>query len=213
MTTAPTIAERLKAAEADAISEMHTESGTSEETAAASGYLEGLADARRLVEEHTPRYTREVTIRPAFDCLEVRPCVKGSPDCGTRPGASHGRGTARMHLALYTPRTEVRLIVDTGWHHPATPEGPRTTNAGMNLMAEISELGYHSADPVPGGLGPVTNAEECPRGWSPCYSASQFGAAAEGTRLLIIEGTDAVWAWLEQQHRAMFGAEATGGTR
>lgn len=176
---------------------------------AAAAYLEGLNVARVLAEDYAGGIQREVTIRPAFDCIEVQPCALGGERCAAgAEGASHGRGEALMHFVLRDRLREVHLRVGTGWSHPATPAGI------VGRLEEIAgpaprfpELELHSADPFPGAWNPLSRPP-CPRGWPECYSASFLSEAEDVPALLATGGTDVVWAWLEQQWMHAFGAAA-----
>lgn len=170
------------------------------------GYIEGLTDALKIAARHTPRLEREVTVRPAFDCLMVKPCAKGGQRCTEgAPGANHGRGVALAHFALFTDTAEVRLVVDTGWHHPATPADIRARYHGALEAGTTAELGHHSAEPFDTSIGATSAPDACPRGWSTCHSDIGFSAALPGVEQLITGGTDALWSWLEDRWNDTFG--------
>lgn len=189
---------------------------TAPEAAEADAYIAGLNSALRKAEVHqTSDMQHEVRVRPAFDCLEVQPCTKGSDECGTVHGKNHGRGAAYIEFAAYTPWMEVRLIVDTAWHHPKTPIDVRETYAGIGTTYTLAQLGYHFGSvldlPMRGAdlVGPVRAPDDCPRGWGECYSAVEFGHAAEGVDRLITGGTDALWPWLAEQLNHRMTTEGT----
>jgi hypothetical protein len=73
---------------------------------------------------------------------------------------------------------------------------------------------FHSAAPQYEGHDPRSG--DCPR-WTPCYINTGFTMADAPTELLVREGSDAVWQWLERQYVEAFGpgeAEPTpGGAR
>lgn len=176
----------------------------------ADAYTEGLNDALKIVTRHTPRFDREVTVRPAYDCLEVKPCALGGDRCTEgAPGANHGRGVAYAHFALFTDTAEVRLVVDTGWHHPATPVDIRNSYHSIGSAGRYVELGHHAAMPFPGAIGVTSAPNECPRGWATCHSAITFSGGEPGVEQLITGGTDALWAWLENQWNDTFAPEGT----
>jgi hypothetical protein len=176
---------------------------------AALAYIEGLNAARALAERHTSGPQREVTIRPAYDCIEVQPCALGGERCAAGvEGASHGRGEALMHFVLRDQLREVHLRVGTGWSHPATPAdivGRLDDVAGP--APRFPELEFHSAEWFSGAWNPLTRPP-CPRGWRDCYSATFLDSPKEVPPLLATGGTDAVWAWLEDQWSHQFGAAA-----
>lgn len=172
-------------------------------------YIEGLTDALKIASRHTPRLEREVTVRPAFDCLTVQPCAKGGQRCAEgAPGANHGRGVALVHFALFDETAEVRLVVGTGWHHPATPADIRQRYNNTLEAGSLAELGFHSAEPFPAAIGATVAPEHCPRGWATCHSSVEFSNAEPGVEQLITGGTDALWRWLEDRWNTTFGSGA-----
>lgn len=189
---------------------------TAPEAAEADAYIAGLNTALREAEVHrTADLQHEVRVRPAFDCLEVQPCAKGSTECGTVHGKNHGRGCATIEFAAYTPWMEVRLIVDTAWHHPKTPIDIVQAYAGHDTTHTLAQLGYHFASvldmPMRGAdlVGPVRAPDDCPRNWGECYSAVEFRHAPEGVDLLITGGTAALWPWLADQLNRRVTTEGT----
>lgn len=147
-------------------------------------------------------YERIVTIKPAYDCLMIQPCVHGSKDCGTKPGASHGRHNAELWMTLRNQIAEVCLVVGTGWDLPQTPMAARIQEAPRSAFVEM-----HSSIPF--------YEEQSPQGgqcdlWETCYGDVGYTMADQPTRLLVTEGSDAVWAWLKELHREKF-LHALGG--
>ncbi len=177
---------------------------------AAEAYLHGLTVARTLAEDYGAGIRREVTVRPAFDCV-IEPCMLGGERCAAGdPGANHGRGDAMLHLAIYDELREVRLVIGTGWSHPVTPSNVVNRFGAISRAPHFPELVFHSADAFPGAVGPTdTPPEQCPRGWAACYSAHEFTTGDAALPLLVAEGLDAVWSWLEQQWTRTFGQAAT----
>jgi hypothetical protein len=135
-------------------------------------------------------FTKTITVTPAYDCTAVQPCVHDSPLCGTDPDRSHGKHNAVMALSLRGPEAAVDLVVNTGWFLPQTATG-RTHD--VTRMGAV--LGLHASAPWYDGQRGYTEA--CSYGWTRCYSDVSYIAAEEGALLLVTEGTDAVWAWLE----------------
>lgn len=172
----------------------------------AEAYHMGLQTALHNVHRYMAEWQYEVRVLPAFDCLQVQPCQKGSLECGTVHGRSHGRGPAVMEFAAYNPAVEVRLVLDTGWHHPATPEHLHTPAESW-----IGHVVYHTDGPFHGAIGPVNDPDRCPRGWEHCYSQIDFGAAPEGAGLLVTGGTDALWPWLTDRYDQYMEPDSPGG--
>lgn len=146
-------------------------------------------------------FERIVTIKPAYDCLEVQPCVHGSADCGTRPGASHGRHNAQLHMTLRNSVAEVILVVGTGWYLPQTPVTVR-----HDLRAAFVE--FHSATPSYEGQDPQGTSCDL---WPVCYGNVGYTMADEPAALLVSSGSDAVWQWLEATHGETFAAIKSAG--
>ncbi|OMC55353.1 hypothetical protein A5747_13235 [Mycobacterium sp. IS-836] len=142
---------------------------------------------------------RIVTVRPAYDCIGVRPCVHGSENCKPGTGGSHGRHNAEMHMTVRGPDAEVTLVISTGWDLPTVPAHHRLARNGEYPRGAFVE--FHTArpcyedqdrrEPQPG--------DTC-YGWPGCYVNSGYTMADEPTRLLVERGSDAVWAWLENQY-------------
>jgi hypothetical protein len=141
---------------------------------------------------------RIVTVRPAYDCIGVRPCVHGSEACKPGSGGSHGRHSAEMHLTVRGPDAEVTLVIGTCWDLPTVPDhhchrGPK----GYFVQFHTARPRYEGQDrrePQPG--------DSC-YGWTGCYTDAGYTMSDEPTRLLVAAGSDAVWAWLEQQYAAV----------
>lgn len=177
---------------------------------AALAYLNGMQAAYIIAETHASALRREVSVRPAYDCIEVQPCTLGGERCAAGvEGANHGRGEAMLHLAIYDRLREVRVVIGTGWMPPATPYDVIDRINRIRSAPRFPELGFHSADPFAGAVGPIHIPGQCPRGWAECYSATSFTGAEDVARLLATEGMDAVWAWLQGQWSHQFGAVAT----
>lgn len=134
---------------------------------------------------------RIVKVRPAHDCIRVQPCVKGSDKCG-----SHGIGGAELTMTLRGPDAEVSLVIGTGWYLPVTPPMP----AGLRDYPNGYFVEMHTARPRYEGQEPRLDTrrpgDTC-EGWADCYVDSGFLMSDEPTALLVAEGSDAVWEWLE----------------
>lgn len=148
-------------------------------------------------------FERIVRIKPAFDCEVIQPCVHGSDTCGKVRGASHGRNAATLFMTLRSEVAEVTLEVGTGWDRPETPARYRLTDGPRPGC-----VAFHSSMPQYEGHEPQGSTCDL---WSACYGSTAFTLADEPTRLLVCEGSDAVWVWLEAQYRETFGALAASG--
>lgn len=152
------------------------------------------------------KLTREITVTPAYDCIRVKPCVHGSEVCSTIPGRNHGIHYAEMRMHLGTENHEVVLTVNTGWYLPQTPN-----RFDHNAERMGSSVGWHSRHDMQDAETLVmSDPKNCPRGWETCYSDMAYILANEGALLLVAQGTDAAWAWLEELYNDRFGK--TGDT-
>lgn len=147
------------------------------------------------------KFTREITVTPAYDCVRAKPCVHGVTQCGIDPMANHGVKGSDMRLHLGTDDHEVVLTVNTGWYLPQTPKRGLVDTEFMG-----SSVGWHSqSDIAMEETRILADPANCPRGWEVCYSSMAYILANEGALLLVTEGTDAVWAWLEELYNDRFG--------
>lgn len=152
------------------------------------------------------KFTREITVTPAYDCTRVKPCAHGSDACSTNPGRNHGVHYAEMRLHLGTENHGVVLTVNTGWYLPQTPN-----RFDHNAERMGSSVGWHSRHDMPDAETlAMSDPKNCPRGWETCYSDMAYTLSNEGALLLITQGTDAVWTWLEELYNDRF--EKTGDT-
>ena len=131
-------------------------------------------------------------VLPAYDCIGVQPCVHGSERCIPGTGGSHGRKSAEMHLTVRGPDAEITLVISTGWDLPTVPAYHR----GREPRGAFVE--FHTARPRYEGQdrGEARPDGTC-RDWAACYLDTGYTMSDEPTALLIAEGSDAVWAWLE----------------
>lgn len=135
-------------------------------------------------------------VRPAYDCIGVQPCVHGSESCKPGTGGSHGRHNAEMHLTVRGPDTEITLVVSTGWDLPTVPAYHRLSRDRDYPRGAFVEL--HTARPRYEGQdgGPPRPDGTC-KDWAACYLDAGYSMSGEPTRLLVEQGSDAAWEWLE----------------
>jgi hypothetical protein len=147
------------------------------------------------------KFTRGITVRPAYDCTRVKPCVHGSEECSENPWRNHGVNNAELRLTMWTEDHEVSLTVNTGWYLPQTPL--RSSGDSNNIGSSVV---WHSRyDILDTEARTEADPKRCPRGWETCYSDMAYILADEGALLLVTEGTEAVWAWLEDLYNDRFG--------
>jgi hypothetical protein len=136
---------------------------------------------------------RIFSVRPAYDCIGVQPCVHGSKTCKPGAGGSHGRHNAEMHLTVRGPDAEVTLVIGTRWDLPTVPD--RHTHRGpVGSFVEI-----HTARPRYEGQESYREPQpgDTCYDWGACYVDAGYLMADEPTRLLVEKGSDAMWEWLE----------------
>lgn len=146
--------------------------------------------------------TRTIEFKPAFDCIMVQPCVKGSDQCIPGKGGSHGRGHVEMTMILVGDIGAVQFGVFTGWSIDETP-------THMRGEASPAEVGVHSSRPQYEDHEP----RECGLLNAPCYYDVGYLRADEPWRLLRYEGHEAVWQYLASTYAEWLTseAEAVGG--
>lgn len=105
-----------------------------------------------------------------------------------------------MRLTLRGPVADVTLELITGWYLPETPDHIR--NGERPRLAACVE--FHSSVPRYEGHDP--QGSTCDR-WPVCYGDVGYTMADEPAALLVREGSEAVWAWLEAAYIESFPAE------
>lgn len=140
-------------------------------------------------------------LRPAFDCIGVQPCVHGSERCIPGTGGSHGRKSAEMHLTVRGVDAEVTLVISTGWDLPTVPAHHRISRDGTYPRGVCVEM--HTARPRHEGQDRrEPRPDSACKDWADCYIDVGYMMSDEPTRLLVQEGSEAVWTWLETFYAA-----------
>lgn len=143
-----------------------------------------------------PELERIFRVHPAYDCIGVQPCVHGSENCKPGTGGSHGRHNAEMHLTVRGPDAEVTLVISTGWDLPTVPAYQRISRRMDYPRGAFVEL--HTARPrYDGQDGGKPPPDGTCKNWAACYVDTGYTMSDEPTALLVQEGSEAVWAWLE----------------
>lgn len=139
---------------------------------------------------------RVFNIQPAYDCIRVQPCVHGSDACKPGTGGSHGRHNAEMHLTVRGVDAEVTLVISTGWDLPTVPAYQRLTATRDYPRGAFVE--FHTARPrYDGDEATEPRPDGTCKDWPACYMDTGYSMADAPARLLVEQGSDAVWAWLE----------------
>jgi len=151
------------------------------------------------------RFTREVWIGPAYDCITNQPCQlpeirPGAHSC--TPANSHGRHACEMVFTLRSNVAELSVTFLTGWDLPETfPKSTDYSRVETRPWPRGAIVHFHSAIPHYDGQPPTRSDDPCPR-WpgQVCYSDAGYTMADEPAEALLRRGSDAVWTWLENLH-------------
>lgn len=143
-------------------------------------------------------FTREVVVRPAWDCLKVQPCVHGSALCSTDPRGNHGRGTAKIVFTLRANDDEVQLDMLTEWWRSETPPHVQARVAESFPLYSRALFYYHSREPFDESRS-SSDPDGCPRNWAKCHSFTDYAYGPVGGQILVEQGSDALWDWLAER--------------
>lgn len=148
---------------------------------------------------------RDFKVRPGYD--------KRSSD----PSKNYGIGCAIMTWYVKGPKGAVQFSLMTGWYPHIIK---KTTFDDWSDWAEMSvtmkpndaptpaDLGYHS--PVPMYEGQTLMDEECPILKGPCYYDGSGLNAYKPFSILVHEGGDRLWEFLEHYYRETFDKDGLG---
>lgn len=135
------------------------------------------------------KLTRDFSINPAYDCI-VNPCKFGDDKCKPNRGGSHGRHGAELLLSVHDDIAELMLVMFTNWDTSVTPN-VRSTHIIWYMPAYLN---VHTSYPTDEDSTKIANCNK----WSECYNRSLLSSMAdEPKRLLIEEGSDKCYEWLE----------------
>lgn len=145
-------------------------------------------------------FERWISVTPAYDCINKRPCHFGKDTCIPGTGGSHGRHSAEIafYVAEQGNRANgvVQFIAATGWMLDETPE--RAWGLPMAF-----DLGYHSPIPRYEGHEPLTDT--CKYIDGKCYYDGSGLNADTPWMILRHHGSEHVWIYLEDYWRGIFG--------
>lgn len=142
---------------------------------------------------------RITIVTAAYDCIR-NPCKFGSDRCKPNTGGSHGIHNSELRMIVQGPTAEVLLNISTGWQLSTVPASSRNILEYPNG----NYVEFHTAAPMYEGqeMSPrVEVADEaiC-KSWDCCYSDRGWTMADYPTTLLVAEGSEPVWKWLETTH-------------
>ncbi len=139
---------------------------------------------------------RVILVRPAYD---KRPKNKGDPNYGI-----HG---AELLFGLKSKRGAVQFVIYTNWYLPKVAEEMRGKDrflTGKSMFEPLpADLGYHSPKPTYKGQESITESCEWLNG-KPCYYDGSGLQAEKVFNILITEGHEAMWKYLEEYYYSIF---------
>lgn len=119
----------------------------------------------------------------------------------------NGIGACRLLMVLKGPKGAVTFTMGTAWYLPATMEWKevcigRSGPAGWEPIGHA--VGYCSPVQLHVYDDPKENCE-----WlgCTCYGSIGYGISNEVKDILVSQGSDATWAWLEKYYQEIFETE------
>lgn len=146
------------------------------------------------------KFERIVKFSPAFDKRTDNP----ETNCGI--------GSCRISFILKKGKKAVQFVISTDWYLPSTVleyqnsnnsilRGIRKDRDGFGI--EGWDVGYHSPKPMYKDHSPI--GDDCDITGGKCYYDGS-GLVADGVRqILISEGSEGVWKYLEGYFNDIFG--------
>lgn len=143
------------------------------------------------------KFTREVEITPAFD--------KRDPD----PHKDYGVHGCDLRMILKGAAGAVQFLLFTNWHLPHVTEGMVDRLNGPHdikifMLPLPADVGYHSRAPMYEGQEPTSDSCSYIGGKS-CYYDGSGLQAEKVYDILLREGSEGVWKYLEKYYNETFG--------
>lgn len=123
-----------------------------------------------------------------------------------------------LYFVLKGPKGAIELVIFTGWMLSHVHE--RLKEKGEFPIAQAARLGWHSPTPIFEDQQPSNDTCNYLDGL-PCYCDWSYlrGGPQSQFEVLVEQGSDGVWASLQEEYDAIFGeeerdetvAEGTGG--
>lgn len=146
--------------------------------------------------------TREITFRPAYD--------KRSTD----PNKNYGIGCVTMTWYVKGPLGAIQFQLLTGWYPHIIKKTSfedwsdwgelRVNDMQPHDKPMPSDLGYHSPKPL--YEGQTLMQEDCPILGGPCYYDGSSLNADKPFSILVHEGGERLWEFLEKYYADKFAA-------
>lgn len=167
--------------------------------------------------------TRETIVQPAYDCIEIQPCVHGSDKCKPDSGGSHGRSAIRITHYIKGPNQAAQFVWSPRVYLNETPDEVLAYNTGFTTDgikgATAYDLGWHA--PVPEGPEPKKDeggwyidadfpwygyeTEGCDITGGRCFYSGSSLNAEEPLLILVSKGSDALFEFLTNYYEGIFG--------
>ena len=131
-------------------------------------------------------FLREIIFVPAFDRQP-----KDAIHCVT------------LRFMVKRNNRTVQFVLFTGWHLPHVIKHRSTEDRELLSRPVPTDLGYHSPEPMYDGHTPMWN--DCPIIGGKCFYDGSTLNAYPVFDLLVREGGEAVWKYLEEYWVTLFG--------
>ncbi len=148
------------------------------------------------------KFERIVEFEPAFD--------KRHPN----PSQNYGIGSVRIRFVLKGDKGAVQVLMGTNLYLPETIKEYKTKGIHGKIVDLLSrendcsglsgwDVGYHSPKPMYPDQKPI--GDDCKYTSGKCYYDGSGLRAQKLPELLIREGSDAIWKFLEEEYNQVFG--------
>lgn len=133
---------------------------------------------------------RIFTLSPGFD--------KRNPD----PHKNYGIHGCELRFVVRGPKAAVQFVVYTDWFPVNVQNEGRSREGFRHIKPDGADVGYHAYTPQYEGQTPMG---ECQYLGQPCYyDGSSLRAGEWVQEKLLVGGSDAIWAALEEEYQARF---------
>lgn len=161
---------------------------------------------------------RRFEITPARDCTEK--CVWDNPRCSPNSGGFHGIHGSDMRFYLVGDKGAVQFVIFTNWYTEATYKRVEEGFDGKPFMSlSPGQIARSRFGPMPADLGyhkrvapDYVKPEDSWDYYTPDCEVLNGGCLYDGSGLnaetvfeiLVTQGMDAVWTYLEEYYNEVF---------
>lgn len=143
-----------------------------------------------MIKETVGKFERMVVFEPGWD--------KRDPD----PKKNYGLGSAGIKFLVRGEKGAIQFYLYAGWY-PHLLNDRNGDPRGLWKPMPI-DLGYHAYEKQYEGQSVVS--ANCPYlDGKPCYYDGSSLQADEPFKILVVEGEEALWQFLENEYRRRFG--------